>query len=151
MTFEPSGWHLNQTADNAIQLIFHNLFSRELHLSHNMLRNLPYELGKLFHLVLLGLHGNPLTKDILSIYNDINGTNKLLTHMLDSYSREYQKTNYFRYDWHGSRLGLPNSPQVVLIAPNLLWTRSCMAANHKLIKKSSFCGSTVLKTWLTAS
>lgn len=55
-----------------------------------MLRNLPYELGKLFHLVLLGLHGNPLTKDILSIYNDINGTNKLLTHMLDSYSREYQ-------------------------------------------------------------
>jgi CCR4-NOT transcription complex subunit 6 len=63
--------------------------SRELHLSHNMLRNLPYELGKLFHLVVLGLHGNPLTKDILSIYNDMNGTNKLLTHMLDNYSREY--------------------------------------------------------------
>lgn len=74
----------------AVQLIQKiNSFSRELHLSHNMLRNLPYELGKLFHLVLLGLHGNPLTKDILSIYNDINGTNKLLTHMLDSYSREY--------------------------------------------------------------
>jgi hypothetical protein len=54
-----------------------------------MLRNLPYELGKLFHLVVLGLHGNPLTKDILSIYNDMNGTNKLLTHMLDNYSREY--------------------------------------------------------------
>ncbi|KAG5671390.1 hypothetical protein PVAND_001588 [Polypedilum vanderplanki] len=62
---------------------------RELHLNHNLLRSLPYELGKLFHLVLLGLHGNPLTKDILSIYNDINGTNKLLTHMLDNYSREY--------------------------------------------------------------
>lgn len=60
----------------------------ELHLSHNLLRNLPYELGKLFHLVVLGLHGNPLTKDILSIYNDLNGTNKLLTHMLDNYSRE---------------------------------------------------------------
>jgi CCR4-NOT transcription complex subunit 6 len=54
-----------------------------------MLRSLPYELGKLFHLVVLGLHGNPLTKDILSIYNDINGTNKLLTHMLDNYSRKY--------------------------------------------------------------
>lgn len=53
-----------------------------------MLRSLPYELGKLFHLVVLGLHGNPLTKDILSIYNDIGGTSKLLTHMLDSYSRE---------------------------------------------------------------
>lgn len=62
---------------------------RELHLNHNMLRSLPYELGKLFHLVVLGLHGNPLTKDILSIYNDINGTNKLLTHMLDNYSCEY--------------------------------------------------------------
>lgn len=57
-----------------------------------MLRNLPYELGKLFHIVVLGLHGNPLTKDILAIYNDINGTNKLLTHMLDNYSREY--TNF---------------------------------------------------------
>jgi len=55
-----------------------------------MLRSLPYELGKLFHLVVLGLHGNPLTKDILSIYSDLNGTNKLLTHMLDSYSREYK-------------------------------------------------------------
>lgn len=60
-----------------------------------MLRNLPYELGKLFHLVVLGLHGNPLTKDILSIYNDINGTNKLLTHMLDNYSRECIYVNYF--------------------------------------------------------
>lgn len=59
---------------------------RELHLNHNMLRSLPYELGKLFHLVVLGLHGNPLTKDILSIYNDMNGTNKLLTHMLDNFS-----------------------------------------------------------------
>ena len=66
-----------------------HFFQRELHLNHNLLRSLPYELGKLFHLVILGLHGNPLTKDILSIYNDINGTNKLLTHMLDNYSRKY--------------------------------------------------------------
>lgn len=70
---------------------------RELHLSHNMLRNLPYELGKLFHLVVLGLHGNPLTKDILSIYNDLNGTNKLLTHMLDNYSREYKHDFYCEF------------------------------------------------------
>lgn len=66
-----------------------------------MLRNLPYELGKLFHLVVLGLHGNPLTKDILSIYNDINGTNKLLTHMLDNYSREYTSKLflYYLFNW----------------------------------------------------
>jgi CCR4-NOT transcription complex subunit 6 len=74
--------------------------SRELHLSHNMLRNLPYELGKLFHLVVLGLHGNPLTKDILSIYNDMNGTNKLLTHMLDNYSREYRKNFFLLFTWY---------------------------------------------------
>jgi len=57
---------------------------RELLLNNNLLRVLPYELGKLFHLVILGLHGNPLGKDILSIYNEPNGTSKLLTYMLDN-------------------------------------------------------------------
>lgn len=45
---------------------------------------LPYELGKLFHLQMLGLQGNPLGKEMLSIYNDSNGTAKLLSYMLDN-------------------------------------------------------------------
>ncbi|XP_055645425.1 CCR4-NOT transcription complex subunit 6-like [Toxorhynchites rutilus septentrionalis] len=57
---------------------------RELLLNNNLLRVLPYELGKLFHLHVLGLHGNPLGKDVMSIYNEPNGTQKLLTYMLDN-------------------------------------------------------------------
>ncbi|XP_045487869.1 CCR4-NOT transcription complex subunit 6 isoform X1 [Pieris rapae] len=57
---------------------------RELHLHNNYLRVLPYDLGKLFHLQLLGLQGNPLSKEMLSIYNDNNGTAKLLTYLLDN-------------------------------------------------------------------
>lgn len=57
---------------------------RELLLSHNHLRVLPYELGKLFQLHVLGLQGNPLSKEILSLYGESNGTHKLLTYMLDS-------------------------------------------------------------------
>ncbi|XP_076253134.1 CCR4-NOT transcription complex subunit 6-like twin isoform X2 [Rhynchophorus ferrugineus] len=57
---------------------------RELNLNHNHLRILPYELGKLFNLMILGLVGNPLTKDILTIYSEPNGTQKLLTFMLDN-------------------------------------------------------------------
>lgn len=61
-------------------------FFRELLLNNNYLRVLPYELGKLFNLHVLGLHGNPLGKDVLSIYNEPNGTSKLLTYMLDNLS-----------------------------------------------------------------
>ncbi|XP_028130737.2 CCR4-NOT transcription complex subunit 6-like [Diabrotica virgifera virgifera] len=57
---------------------------RELNLSNNSLRILPYELGKLFNLLSLNLGGNPLNKDILTIYNEPNGTVKLLTFMLDN-------------------------------------------------------------------
>lgn len=57
---------------------------RELQLSHNLLRILPYELGKLFNLIILGLAGNPLNKDLMSIYGEQNGTQKLLTFMLDN-------------------------------------------------------------------
>ncbi|GJQ69527.1 putative endonuclease/Exonuclease/phosphatase family [Trypoxylus dichotomus] len=56
---------------------------QELLLSNNQLRILPYELGKLFNLIVLGLQGNPLTKEIMSIYSEPNGTQKLLSHMLD--------------------------------------------------------------------
>jgi hypothetical protein len=58
-------------------------------LNNNLLRVLPYEVGKLFHLVLLGLHGNPLGKDILAIYNEPNGNSKLLTFLLDNLTGEY--------------------------------------------------------------
>ncbi|KAF0307721.1 CCR4-NOT transcription complex subunit 6 [Amphibalanus amphitrite] len=57
---------------------------RELHLNHNLLRLLPYELGKLFNLQVLGLKGNPLAADILSVYQEANGTQRLLTMMLNS-------------------------------------------------------------------
>lgn len=60
------------------------IYLRELLLNNNHLRVLPYELGKLFHLHVLGLHGNPLNKEIMSLYNDNNGTHKLLTYMLDN-------------------------------------------------------------------
>ncbi|KAK9758843.1 Ubiquitin-conjugating enzyme [Popillia japonica] len=57
---------------------------QELLLSNNQLRILPYELGKLFNLIVLGLQGNPLNKDIMSIYSEPNGTQKLLSYMLDN-------------------------------------------------------------------
>ncbi|CAE1176034.1 unnamed protein product [Acanthosepion pharaonis] len=56
---------------------------RELLLNNNFLRNLPFELGKLFQLQTLGLQGNPLSPDILNLYNEPNGTQKLLSYMLD--------------------------------------------------------------------
>ncbi|XP_023167493.1 CCR4-NOT transcription complex subunit 6-like isoform X1 [Drosophila hydei] len=59
---------------------------RELLLNNNFLRVLPYEIGKLFHLVILGLMGNPLQKEFMNIYNEPNGTPKLLTYMLDNLS-----------------------------------------------------------------
>ncbi|CAI9744046.1 Hypothetical predicted protein [Octopus vulgaris] len=56
---------------------------RQLLLNNNFLRNLPFELGKLFQLQTLGLQGNPLSPDILNRYNEPNGTQKLLSYMLD--------------------------------------------------------------------
>jgi Leucine-rich repeat (LRR) protein len=64
--------------------MFCNNVYRELHLNNNHLRVLPYELGKLFQLHVLGLQGNPLTKEILTLYGEPNGTHKLLTYMLDN-------------------------------------------------------------------
>ncbi|XP_028661424.1 CCR4-NOT transcription complex subunit 6-like isoform X2 [Erpetoichthys calabaricus] len=57
---------------------------RELHLNNNLLRVLPYELGRLFQLQTLGLKGNPLSQDILSLYQEPDGTRKLLNYMLDN-------------------------------------------------------------------
>ncbi|CAB3362119.1 Hypothetical predicted protein [Cloeon dipterum] len=60
------------------------IFLRELLLNNNFLRVLPYELGKLFKIQVLGLKGNPLTKEIMSLYMEPNGTHKLLTYMMDN-------------------------------------------------------------------
>lgn len=75
---------------------------RELNLTNNSIRNLPYELGKLFRLQSLGnflrisslifnyvyslpgLMGNPLPAEIYTIYTESNGLQKLLTYFLDS-------------------------------------------------------------------
>lgn len=63
--------------------------NRELLLNNNLLRVLPNEIGKLFHIHILGLHGNPLQKDLQSIYNEPNGTQKLLTYLLDNLSCKF--------------------------------------------------------------
>ncbi|XP_054269179.1 CCR4-NOT transcription complex subunit 6-like isoform X2 [Macrosteles quadrilineatus] len=60
------------------------IYLRELLLNHNHIRALPYELGKLFQLQILGLAGNPLTKECLKLYSEPNGTQKLITYLLDS-------------------------------------------------------------------
>ncbi|KAI1285767.1 CCR4-NOT transcription complex subunit 6 [Halotydeus destructor] len=57
---------------------------RELLLNNNRLRMLPCELGKLFRLLSLGLNKNPLTQEVLVIYNEPNGTQKLLQYLLDN-------------------------------------------------------------------
>ena len=57
---------------------------REMNLTNNSIRNLPYEIGKLFRLQSLGLMGNPLPAEIYSIYTESNGLQKLLTYFLDS-------------------------------------------------------------------
>ena len=57
---------------------------RELLLCNNNLRVLPNELGKLFQLQTLGLQGNPLPQDVLSVNAEQNGTAKLLSFMLDN-------------------------------------------------------------------
>ena len=62
---------------------------KELLLCNNCLRVLPNELGRLFQLSTLGLKGNPLPKDILSLNAEQNGTAKLLAFMLDNLAGEF--------------------------------------------------------------
>jgi len=53
-------------------------------LNNNYLRALPYEIGKLFQLQILGLKGNPLCKDLMDLYEEANGTQKIVALMLDN-------------------------------------------------------------------
>ncbi|XP_012687966.1 CCR4-NOT transcription complex subunit 6a [Clupea harengus] len=57
---------------------------RELLLNNNQLRVLPFELGKLFQLHTLGLKGNPLAQEILNLYQEPDGTRRLLNYLLDN-------------------------------------------------------------------
>ncbi|XP_016140559.1 CCR4-NOT transcription complex, subunit 6b isoform X2 [Sinocyclocheilus grahami] len=57
---------------------------RELLLNNNQLRVLPFELGKLFQLQTLGLKGNPLTQEIMTLYQEPDGTRRLLNYLLDN-------------------------------------------------------------------
>lgn len=71
---------------------------RELLLGHNYLRTLPYEVGKLFNIIILVLVGNPLTKEIMALYSEPNGTQKLLTYMLDNLHGKYILLLYINLD-----------------------------------------------------
>lgn len=62
----------------------------ELLMNDNQIRSLPLEMGKLFHLKKLGLRGNPpLSQEILQIYQEPNGTQKLISYLLDHLSAQF--------------------------------------------------------------
>lgn len=60
------------------------MYYRELHLSYNLIRSLPHELGRLFQLQVLGIAGNPLCQEVIKLHNEPNGTHRLLMYLLDS-------------------------------------------------------------------
>ncbi|XP_076878103.1 CCR4-NOT transcription complex, subunit 6b [Brachyhypopomus gauderio] len=65
---------------------------RELLLNNNQLRVLPFELGKLFQLQTLGLKGNPLAQDLMSLYQEPDGTRRLLSYLLDNLAGAIKRT-----------------------------------------------------------
>ena len=76
---------------------------RELLLHNNFIRALPWEVGKLFKLQILGLKGNPLSSDILQLYNEVNGTDKILSFLLDNLQSKSQTSihlspSQYQYD-----------------------------------------------------
>lgn len=95
-----SGRFIDNFLADLLQRQFSSFFfrCRELLLNNNLLRVLPYEIGKLFHLQILGLHGNPLGKDVMSIYNEPNGTQKLLTYLLDNLTGKWHSPHVNFYN-----------------------------------------------------
>jgi hypothetical protein len=55
---------------------------KELLLFNNKLRSLPFEIGALFQLYTLGLHGNPLDQPLLTYSGD--GTEQVMMYLLDN-------------------------------------------------------------------
>lgn len=45
---------------------------------------IPINISLLSNIIFSGLKGNPLSQDLLAIYNESNGTQKLLSYMLDN-------------------------------------------------------------------
>lgn len=74
---------------------------RELLLHNNFIRALPCEMGKLFKLQILGLKGNPLSSDILTLYSEVNGTEKILSFLLDNLPSKFQ-SHFFLIIVHNS-------------------------------------------------
>ncbi|XP_064207956.1 CCR4-NOT transcription complex subunit 6 [Anguilla rostrata] len=66
---------------------------RELLLNNNQLRVLPFELGKLFQLQTLGLKGNPLAQEIVNLYQEPDGTRRLLNYLLDNLAGTNKRTS----------------------------------------------------------
>lgn len=59
----------------------------ELLLNDNQLRTLPYEMGRLFHIKRLNLKGNAgLSRELLQIYQEPKGAQKLITYLLEHYA-----------------------------------------------------------------
>uniref|UniRef100_A0AAR2M3X7 poly(A)-specific ribonuclease n=1 Tax=Pygocentrus nattereri TaxID=42514 RepID=A0AAR2M3X7_PYGNA len=69
---------------------------RELLLNNNQLRVLPFELGKLFQLQTLGLKGNPLAQDLMSLYQEPDGTRRLLNYLLDNLAGAIKRSRFLR-------------------------------------------------------
>ena len=87
----------------------------------------------------LGLKGNPLSPEILSVYNEVNGTSRLLSYMLDNLGVTASQPN--QRPW--TTLAQPDRQRV-----NLLFT--CMSYNvlcdKYATRQVSKQGTTVLET-----
>lgn len=75
-------------------------------------------MGKLFKLQILGLKGNPLSTDIMTLFSEVNGTDKILSYLLDN---------------------LPSKSTLNLLPPNLTFSAISLSF---LPRPSCFCLST---------
>ncbi|KAG9508539.1 CCR4-NOT transcription complex subunit 6 [Fragariocoptes setiger] len=72
---------------------------KELLLNNNSLRSLPYEMGKLFQMQKLCLKNNPLNSDLLAIYHEPGGVQKLITYLLDNLAAMYPAPKPAQRPW----------------------------------------------------
>lgn len=73
---------------------------KELQLGNNYIRFLPLEMGRLFNVQILNLKGNPLPQELHSLQAEVNGTQKLLTLLLDALPCKYHILFYIAYHQH---------------------------------------------------
>lgn len=92
--------------------------------------------------MVLGLIGNPLSKDIMNIYAEPNGTQKLLTFMLDNlqgkknflYLRQFlhKQTMSAHVQLRCFNVAFSCGLGTITIAITLIFTENCrVKANHK--------------------